>query len=67
MSEVPEDLLYPDVDDTEWYDIIVNEQLDSVISYDSIVDRFYLYWEGDIQYFESFEAAEDWYKLNSAR
>lgn len=67
MSEVPEDLLYPEVDDTEWYDIILNENLDSVISYDSIVDRFYLYWNGEIHYFESFESAEDWYKLNSAR
>ena len=67
MSEVPEDLLYPEIDDTEWYDIILNENLDSVISYDSIIDRFYLYWNGEIQYFESFESAEDWYKLNSAR
>lgn len=49
-------------------DIVYEPENDEpMIDYEGLVDRFTLFWQGKIKYFESYESAEDWWKLNKAR
>lgn len=61
MSEVPEDRLY--------FEEEVKEDEDGIphIGFDGLIGRFTIVYGGRIHYFESYETAEDWYKLNKSR
>lgn len=49
-------------------DIVYEPENDEpMIEYESLVDKFTLFWQGKIKYFESYESAEDWWKLNKVR
>ncbi len=55
MTTVPEDRLYLDEDDT------------GIIGFDLLLHKFTIAFHGRMHYFDSYETAEDWYKLNKAR
>jgi len=55
MTMVPEDRLYLDEEDT------------GIIGFDSLLHKFTLAFHGRMRYFDSYETAEDWYKLNKSR
>jgi hypothetical protein len=48
-------------------DIVYESEDAPMIGYEQLIDRFTLFWHGQIKYFESHETAEDWWKLNKAR
>ena len=52
MTTVPEDRLYQDEEDT------------GIIGFDSLLHKFSIAFHGRMHYFDSYETAEDWYKLN---
>lgn len=48
-------------------DIVWEEEVGPMITFDSLVGKFTFFWEGKVKYFDSHETAEDWIKLNNAR
>jgi len=76
MSEVPEDrisaleeLRQEALDYPDWYRSYIAEHpiSDAPISYDSLIDKFCVVFEGHTMFFNEFDAAEDWYQLNTHR
>ena len=48
-------------------DIVYESEEAPMITYETLLDKFTLFWHGKVKYFESHETAEDWWKLNKAR
>tara|TARA_B100001996_G_scaffold270563_1_gene211665 strand:+ start:253 stop:540 length:288 start_codon:yes stop_codon:yes gene_type:complete len=48
-------------------DIVWDAEPGKFIKFDTLLDKFTFFWEGHQKYFDSYETAEDWLKLNQAR
>lgn len=77
MSEVPEDriTLLEDLrdealDNPDWYRSYVAEHppiSEAPITFDSLLGKFCVVFDGHTMFFNEFDAAEDWYQLNTHR